>query len=105
MSRNNDIPLEDYDLGPVLISGVYPAPEGDTESDGALGARHVEHDLEVLLLRFPGNTLDTELYLILNNPDAPVGYILIEPHNLNNTFYSFRVDKEQILPEWAHIYC
>ncbi len=105
MSRNSDNPLEDYDLGPVLINGVYPATEGDTESDGALGARHVEHDLEVLLLRFSENTLDTELYLILNNPDAPVGHILIEPHNLNNTFYSFRVDKEQILPEWAHIYC
>jgi hypothetical protein len=54
-------PLNDYDLGPVLISGVEPPLEGDTESDGALGARHVEHNLEVLLLTFPEIVLDTEI--------------------------------------------
>lgn len=95
----------DYDLGPVLISGVEPPSEGDTESDGALGARHVEHNLEVLLLAFQGNVIDTEIYLIWNNPNAPVDYIVIQPENLGNRFFSLMVDKEQILPEWAEVYC
>jgi hypothetical protein len=100
-----DSPLNDYDLGPVLISGIEPPLEGDTESDGALGARHVEHNLEVLLLAFPNNALDTEIYLIWNNPDAPVDYLIIQPENLGNRFFSLTVDKEQILPEWAEVYC
>ena len=98
-------PLNDYDLGPVLISGVEPPLEGDTESDGALGARHVEHNLEVLLLTFPEIVLDTEIYLIWNNPEAPVDYLIIQPENLGNRFFSLMVDKEQILPEWAEVYC
>lgn len=98
-------PRNDYDLGPVLISGIEPPPEGDTQSDGALGARHVEHNLEVLLLAFPGVVLDTEIYLIWNNPEAPVDYLIIQPDNVNNGFFSLRVNKEQILPEWAEVYC
>lgn len=98
-------PRNDYDLGPVLISGIEPPPEGDTQSDGALGARHVEHNLEVLLLAFPGVVLDTEIYLIWNNPEAPVDYLIIQPDNLGNRFFSLMVNKEQILPEWAEVYC
>lgn len=98
-------PLNDYDLGPVLISGIEPPLEGDTESDGALGARHVEHNLEVLLLAFPGIVVDTEIYLIWNNPNAPVDYLIIQQENLRNPFFSLMVDKEQILPEWAEVYC
>lgn len=97
--------LEDYDLGPVLISGITPPVEGDTESDGALGARHVEHNLEVLLLGFPDQVVDTEIYLIWNNPHAPVDYLIIEAENQGNRFFSLMVDKEQILPEWAEVYC
>ncbi|QHF44913.1 hypothetical protein PspS35_14425 [Pseudomonas sp. S35] len=98
-------PPNDYDLGPVLISGIEPPLEGDTESDGALGARHVEHNLEVLLLAFPEIVLDTEIYLIWNNPEAPVDYLVIQPENLGNRFFSLTVNKEQILPEWAEVYC
>ncbi|WP_405125850.1 hypothetical protein ACI51W_28570 [Pseudomonas marginalis] len=98
-------PRNDYDLGPVLISGIEPPPKGDTQSDGALGARHVEHNLEVLLLAFPGVVLDTEIYLIWNNPEAPVDYLIIQPDNLGNRFFSLMVNKEQILPEWAEVYC
>lgn len=104
-STDINVPLNDYDLGPVLISGVEPPLAGDTESDGALGARHVEHNLEVLLLKFPNNAVDTEIYLIWNNPEAPVDYLIVQPENLNNTFFSLMVDKEQILPEWAEVYC
>lgn len=103
--KETGTPLEDYDLGPVLISGITPPVEGDTESDGALGARHVEHDLEVLLLGFPDQVLDTEIYLIWNNPHAPVDYLIIQPENQGNRFFSLMVDKEQILPEWAEVYC
>ena len=103
--KETGTPLEDYDLGPVLISGITPPVEGDTESDGALGARHVEHDLEVLLLGFPDQVLDTKIYLIWNNPHAPVDYLLIQPENQGNRFFSLMVDKEQILPEWAEVYC
>ena len=98
-------PLEDYDLGPVLISGITPPLPEDTESDGALGARHVEHNLEVLLLGFPDQVVDTEIYLIWNNPYAPVDYLIIQPENQGNRFFSLMVDKEQILPEWAEVYC
>ncbi|WP_073522394.1 hypothetical protein [Pseudomonas fluorescens] len=98
-------PLEDYDLGPVLISGIEPPINGDTSYDGALGARHVEHDLEVLLLGFPDQALDTEIYLIWNNPHAPADYLIIQPENQGNRFFSLMVDKELILPEWAEVYC
>jgi len=97
--------LDDHDLDPVLISGIEPPDKEDIESDGALGARHVEHNLEVLLLRFDNITLDTEIYLIWNNPEAPVDYLIIQPENLGNRFFSLMVDKAQILPDWAEVYC
>lgn len=65
----------------------------------------MEHNLEVLLLAFPGVVLDTEIYLIWNNPEAPVDYLIIQPDNLGNRFFSLMVNKEQILPEWAEVYC
>lgn len=95
----------DWDLGPVLISGIEPPIDGDTESDGALGARHVEHNLEVLLLAFQPISIDTEIQLIWNNPHAPADYLVIQPENQGNRFFSLMVDKEQILPEWAEVYC
>ncbi|MEX5630968.1 hypothetical protein, partial [Pseudomonas marginalis] len=40
-----------------------------------------------------------------NNPEAPVDYLIIQPDNLGNRFFSLMVNKEQILPEWAEVYC
>jgi hypothetical protein len=109
MPRNpqveTDNALDDFDLGPVLISNLTPPPPGDTESAGGLGLRHVEHNLEVTLLRPDGIVVDTVIYLYWNNPYVPVDYLVIQPQHERNRFFNLMVDKEQILPEWAQVYC
>ncbi|MDY0835703.1 MULTISPECIES: hypothetical protein [unclassified Pseudomonas] len=97
--------LDDFDLDPVLISNLTPPPPGDTESAGGLGLRHVEHNLEVTLLRPDGIVVDTVIYLYWNNPYVPVDYLVIQPQHEKNRFFNLMVNKEQILPEWAEVYC
>lgn len=109
MPRNpqveTDNALDDFDLDPVLISNLTPPPPGDTESAGGLGLRHVEHNLEVTLLRPDGIVVDTVIYLYWNNPYVPVDYLVIQPQHEKNRFFNLMVNKEQILPEWAEVYC
>lgn len=100
---------EEYDMiGPVFIEDLYPPLKGFDDYgdyDGGIGLRHVENDLGVTLVPPAVLPLGSVIELYWNNPYYPVAYLPIQDENLGNRFYDLRVPKEEILPDWAEVYC
>lgn len=93
------------ELPPLIISDMTPPIEGDTTFDGALGLRHVEHDLEVILLRPDGAVPGTEIELYWNNAFTPVVSLNVQEQHANNRFFPLMVPAETIRPDFADVYC
>ncbi|WP_017479731.1 hypothetical protein [Pseudomonas sp. PAMC 26793] len=97
---------EEYDMiGPVFIDDLYPPLKGFGDYDGGIGLRHVEHDLVVTLVRPAVLPLNTQIYLYWSDPVLPVDYIVIQPQNQGNRYFDLMVPKEQVLADWAEVYC
>jgi hypothetical protein len=112
MSRAPEVdsehPLDDeeYDMiGPVFIDDLYPPLEGFGDYDGGIGLRHVEHNLVVVLVPPEALPLNTQIYLHWSDPVQPVDYLVIQPENQGNRYFELTAPKEQILPDWAEVYC
>ncbi|UVH51962.1 hypothetical protein NVB75_03650 [Pseudomonas sp. CBS] len=100
---------EEYDMiGPVFIEDLYPPLKGFDDYgdyDGGIGLRHVENNLRVTLVLSELLPLNTQIYLYWSNPELPVDYILIRPENQENRFFELEVRKEEVLADWAEVYC
>ncbi|WP_421524349.1 hypothetical protein [Pseudomonas yamanorum] len=112
MSRAPEVdsehPLDDeeYDMiGPVFIDDLYPPLEGFGDYDGGIGLRHVEHNLVVVLVPPEALPLNTQIYLHWSDPVQPVDYLVIQPENQGNRYFELTAPKEQILADWAEVYC
>ncbi|MHA6575599.1 hypothetical protein [Pseudomonas yamanorum] len=97
---------EEYDMiDSVYIDDLAEPLKGFGEYDGGIGLRHVEHDLVVTLVPPEKLPLNSQIYLYWSDPVLPVDYIVIQPENQGNRYFDLRVPKEQILADWAEVYC
>ncbi|MGQ7863361.1 hypothetical protein ACUN0G_29385 [Pseudomonas sp. 32A] len=105
---DSEHPLDDeeYDMiGPVFIDDLYPPLKGFGDYHGGIGLRHVVHDLVVKLVPPAVLPLNTQIYLYWSDPVLPVDYIVIQPENQANRYFELIAPKEQILADWAEVYC
>ena len=94
----------DDDQSELYIQNLGTPIREDTEPDGCIGLRHVEHNLKPLLFPSHKFALDTEIFLYWNSP-TPEDYLIIDDSNVNDPMHYLTMPKENILPEWATAYC
>jgi hypothetical protein len=105
---DSERPLDDEEfdmIGPVHIEDLADPIKGFGDYHGGIGLRHVVHDLVVKLVPPAVLPLNTQIYLYWSDPVLPVDYIVIQPENQANRYFELIAPKEQILADWAEVYC
>ncbi|WP_156338145.1 hypothetical protein, partial [Pseudomonas sp. MIACH] len=94
------------DLPALIIPNLFPPRPGDTQFDGGLGVRHVEHDLEVWLKRPAGALPGTFIRLFWNSTTQASAFMIVEDKHKDLDYFPIAMPAAQIRPQRGSlVYC